>query len=467
MILFFQIQKYEMLGSISGQIPKDIVNYPYTESSVKLPATFLILFQCIKMTFLPHPLSYDYSYNQVPAGSFSSAFVLLGLLIAIALAYFSFKGLMKKSPLTFGVLIFCITLAPALAFVFLRGGIFAERFLYEPSLGFCIVVVYLFQPIPTLPKGGSISSPSDNRRLRAKLLEGAFRLGFLFLLFSLYSFKTITRNPVWHDNLSLFSTDVNTSPNSCQVQRHYGSVLIDMSYSEKDSLKRDQLLSKGIEHLKIALRINPNFSDALFKLGYAYQDVKVNNDSAIFYYNRAIEVAPGSAMAYNNLGVIYENMGSQELASYYFNKTVEVNPYFTQGILNRNSHRKRHGLDVHQFPSKLTPEVLEKMAKNKDAMFYFKLGTTLSLHEDYVRGAKYLEKAVEMDPKYEQSYLNLATCYGMQKQYDKALEILNRLLKINPNNLQGYNFIAITYDAMGNKEKAKEYTDMVKKLTAK
>src|ERR1035437_7083329 len=134
------------------------------------------------MILLPHPLSYGYSYNQIPAGSFGSPLVLLGFLIAIALGYFSFKGLMKKSALTFGALVFCVTLAPALAFVFLRGGIFAERFLYAPSLGFCVVVAYLLQPTPTLPKGGSISSPSGR-------LGGAFKLGFLFLLFSLYSFK--------------------------------------------------------------------------------------------------------------------------------------------------------------------------------------------------------------------------------------------------------------------------------------
>src|ERR1035437_7951095 len=70
MILIFQIHKFEVLGSLSGQIPKDIVNYPYTEAGAKLPSTFLIFTQCIRMILLPHPLSYDYSYNQIPAGSF-------------------------------------------------------------------------------------------------------------------------------------------------------------------------------------------------------------------------------------------------------------------------------------------------------------------------------------------------------------------------------------------------------------
>ncbi|HEY4798850.1 MAG TPA: tetratricopeptide repeat protein, partial [Bacteroidia bacterium] len=143
MILLFQFHKFEVLGSVTGQIPKDIVNYPYTEAGTKLPTTFLIFLHCIRLIVFPHPLSYDYSYNQIPSAGFGSAVFLFGFLVAAALAYFSFKGLLKKNILAFGVLIFCVTLAPALAFVFLRGGIMAERFLYAPSLGFSIVATWM------------------------------------------------------------------------------------------------------------------------------------------------------------------------------------------------------------------------------------------------------------------------------------------------------------------------------------
>jgi hypothetical protein len=213
MILIFQFHKYEVLGSLSGQIPKDIVNYPYTEAGAKLPTTFLIFMHCIRLVIFPHPLTYDYSYNQIPAGSFSSGLVLIGFLIAVALAYFSFKGLLKKSILALGVLIFCVTLAPALAFVFLRGGILAERFLYAPSLGFSIVIVFLIMQFT------KSNLQSTDLKLSQLSQYSKFIIPVL-IIFSLYSFKTFTRNPVWHDNMTLFSTDVNSSPNSCQVRRH-------------------------------------------------------------------------------------------------------------------------------------------------------------------------------------------------------------------------------------------------------
>jgi len=467
-ILIFQIHKYVLLGTLTGEIPKDIVNYPYAETGEKMASTFLIFMHYIRLILFPHPLSYDYSYNMIPSSEFSSPMVLSGLLILAALVYISFKEINKKSHLALGVVIFCVSLIPALAFVFLHGGILAERFLYAPAWGFCILLVWVISQVPFFRTNSQKDQSfwSEKIVLLPSLHQG-MRLGILLVIFSLYSFKTITRNTAWHDNLSLFSTDINTAFNSCQAQRHFGSTLLDVSVLEQDSLKKIELFNKGMEHLRISLRINPHFGQTYFKLGYVYQNLKSNTDSAIFYYNRAIEESPSDAMAFNNLGSVYNHLGVQELASYYFNKAVEVNPYFTPAIRNRDDHKRKTGLDIHQFPSKLPPEIIEKIAKNKDALFYFKLGTNLTLSGDYEKGARYLEKAIEMDPTHEDSYLNLSTCYGMLEKYNENIEVLNKLLKINPNNAKAYQLLAITYEITQDKEKAKLNTEMAKKLSGK
>jgi len=460
MILVFQMHKYGVLGTVTGQIPKDIVNYPYTEAETKLSSTFLIFLQCIKMILFPHPLSYDYSYNQIPSSGFGSPLVLFGFLMAVALAYFSFKGLFKKSVLAFGVLLFCVTLAPALAFVFLRGGIFAERFLYAPSLGFSIVIVFLLVKIFKL----NIHSPGVKMLSLLKELKLILPAG---IVFALYSFKTITRNPIWHDNMTLFSTDVNSSPNSCQVRRHYGSELINMGIAEKDSQKKIEWFNKGTEQLREGLRINPHFGDAFFKLGVAYQTVKVNNDSAIFYYTRAIQEAPGYAISYNNLGILYEGTGKQELASYYYNRAVEVNPYFPDGKRNSESHKKKTGLDVRMFPTSTNLDSLERSTPQdkRDYNFYYKLGTDYASKGDYVNAAKSLENAVQLNPNHEHALVNLSNCYGFLKNYKRNIETLNRVIAINPINTQALGNLAVTYELIGNKDKSEEYRDKVRELT--
>jgi Tfp pilus assembly protein PilF len=408
------------------------------------------------MIIFPHPLTYDYSYNQIPAATFASAAVLLGFVTAVALAYFSFKGLLKKSPLAFGVLIFCATLAPALAFVFLRGGIFAERFLYAPSLGFCIVTVWLI--------GTKINfSNSKFDKTPTYLLPLATYLVLLFL----YSFKTITRNPVWHDNMTLFSTDVNTSSNSCQVRRHYGSELINTGISKKDPKEKIEWFNKGKEQLVEALRINPHFGDAFFKLGVAYQTVNYNTDSAIYYYTRAIQEAPGYAISYNNMGILYESLGKQELASYYYNKAVEVNPYFPDGLKNSANHKKKTGLDVRMFPTSNNLDSLENATpeNKRDFQFYYKLGTDYASKGDYANAARCLDKSTQLNPTFVDALVNLANCYGMLKNYGKNIEVLNKVVAISPNNIQALGNLAVTYELTGNKDKAEEYRDKVRELT--
>lgn len=457
MILLFQFHKYEVLGTVTGQIPKDIVNYPYTEAGTKLSSTFLIFINCIRLIIFPHPLSYDYSYNQIPSAGFGSPLVLLGFFIAAALAYFSIKGLLKKSVLACGVSIFCITLAPALAFVFLRGGIMAERFMYAPSLGFCIAVVFLIMKFSkTNLKTAEIKLP----KMLTMLIPSA-------VIFALYSFKTVARNPIWHDNMTLFSTDVNSSPNSCQVRRHFGSELINVGIAEKDPQKKTEWFNKGTEQLREGLRINPHFGDAFFKLGVAYQTVKVNNDSAIYYYTRAIQEAPGYAISYNNMGILYEGLGKQELASYYYNKAVEVNPFFSDGKRNSESHKKKTGLDVRMFPSSTNLDSLIQSTseEKRDYNFYYKMGTDYASKGDYVNASRMLEKAIEKNPSFVDALVNLANCYGMLKNYNKNIEVLNKVVTLYPNNTQALGNLAVTYELIGNKDKSEEYRDKVRELT--
>ncbi|MBI4932190.1 MAG: tetratricopeptide repeat protein [Bacteroidetes bacterium] len=459
-LILFLLQKHGVLGTLSTDVPKDIVNYPYAEANAEAPSAFLIFLRCIKLVLLPHPLSYDYSFNQIPAVKFSSVLVWLGILIGISLAWLGFSNMKNKSPFSFGILFFLITLAPALGFVLLRGGILAERFLYAPVLGFCIVLVFLLMKITKI----NFQIPEFSmRQLKIKPL---FFLLFI-LIFGLYSFKTIDRNSYWKNNITLAGEDVKTSPNSCQVRKHYGNELINLGMEEKDVAKKKEYFDKGTEQLREAIKINPHHGEALFKMGVAYQAVEINYDSAIYYYNRAIQEAPKFEMSYCNLGLVYESIGKQELASYFFNKSIEINSSFSDGIKNHEEHKKKTGLDVHIFPSQLDFEAIEKSSEKKDALFYYKLGTNCASQGDFTGGIKCFEKAIELEPKQEVIYINLSNCYGMLGKYAENISTLNKLLAINPNSTQAYKNLAVTYELMGDKAKAKEYSEKAKNFSGK
>jgi len=82
-----------------------------------------------------------------------------------------------------------------------------------------------------------------------------------------------------------------------------------------DALNKGNL-PKAFEELLHAESLNPNRSDVLAALGYAWQ-VRGNLDKANDYYQRAIKHNPSSA-TYNNYGGLLLRMNKPKLAEKYF-----------------------------------------------------------------------------------------------------------------------------------------------------
>jgi tetratricopeptide (TPR) repeat protein len=448
LIFLFQLHKYLAIGNMMGMQGKDIINYPYALSGSQTASMFMIFAWCLKLIFVPYPLCYSYAYNQIPAAEWTSPVALFGLLIALLIVFLIAKNIRGKSPFVFGLLVFAITLIPAMAFVLLRGGILAERFLYAPVLGFSIVITWLLWQITKV-------SLTNGEMQFASFSKAGKLSGIILLLFCLYSFQTIVRNEDWRNDFSLTSHDAQIAENNCQVQLHYGIKLIDNAIREQDAVRKKQFLDEGVAHLNTAIQIYPGLSEAYYQKGQAYYKVAGNTDSAIVLYNRAIMENSRYPFSYFGLAEIYENTGKQALASYYFNKAVEANPNFTQMVQLRERHRKKTGLDVKEFPS--ATDSAETDLDKKDFAFYMQMGMAYGQKGDFANAIRSLQKAVEMNPNSEEALINLSVCFGMTKNYTGGIEALQRALAINPNNLTALTNIAILYNHIGDKKRGEEY----------
>jgi tetratricopeptide (TPR) repeat protein len=327
-------------------MPKDPVNYPYTDEMVKYSSAFMLFIFFIRILVFPHPLRYDYSYNQIPAVGWDNWLALLGFFIFIGILVYGIFEVKKRSRIGFALGFFYITLIPPLAFIMIRGGIFAERLLFFPSLGFCIIVVLLLETI----------TRSDFSHSLKRGIE-MYKRYFVFVpltlvVFMLYSFKTIDRNKVWNDNLSLYGTDIKSGKNSAQNQLHYGSHWLRLAQVEKDSVKRDQYINTGLTAMQQAVKILPTFGDAFFWIGFAYY-VKASAypniktvDTAMYYYYSAIERAPKQYMSYYHLANLYEWIGQYNVSSYYYNLAHEINPEYQPVIKKVQEMKEKRGLDV-------------------------------------------------------------------------------------------------------------------------
>ncbi|MBL0083992.1 MAG: hypothetical protein IPP37_16925 [Saprospiraceae bacterium] len=146
---------------------------------------------------------------------------LISYLVLIGLAVYGYK---KDRVLSFGILYFLITLSIVSNIVFPIGTNMSERFLFMPSLGFCLLVPYLIYKLSGSGK-------------TAMMVVGLISLAF--------AAKTFTRNQVWVNDFTLFTTDVKTSKNSAKVLNAAGGALQTEAPKEKTSTKKSDVAAGG------------------------------------------------------------------------------------------------------------------------------------------------------------------------------------------------------------------------------
>ena len=103
----------------------------------------VILFYYIKLLFIPWPLNWDYSFNQIPVANWASWMSWLSILIYGSLFVFAILKFKKHRVLAFSILFFFIASSPTNNLFILNGATVGERFLFVPSFGFALGIVFL------------------------------------------------------------------------------------------------------------------------------------------------------------------------------------------------------------------------------------------------------------------------------------------------------------------------------------
>ncbi len=430
--LVFLATKYALIGTLTGDLPNDINNYPYRELSGRIPTMLYIFGMYLYRLVLPVRLLYDYSYNQIPEVGWGNPVVLLSLLIVVGLAYFAIINLKRKNIVSFAILFFGTTLSVGLMFVFSRGGIMAERFLYSPVVGFSMVVgYYLHKLIPRDKK--TKQAVWDFSQSGPKVFVGIFAV-----LLLLYSARTIARNPIWKNNITLFSHDIIYGGSSAQLQKHYGSELINQSVATEEKAAKDSLMRLGIAHVEKSIEINPRFSEAYFKLGYAYYQLK-NYPKAIEYYKKTNQ---GNSMNLSNMALAYYMNGENGEAVRLLQKSLQLNP--------ENQTAKQNLPMVKQaFERKL--QAMKKEQSN-DPQHFYELGNLFVEQDNYKDALQSFEMAVKLNPGFTGAIINKGNCHYMLKDYNNAISAFESVLKIDPNSQIAIKNLSTLNGILGNNE---------------
>ena len=207
-----------------------------------------ILLKYLQLLFVPHPLSWDYSFAEIPFYSFKDGLPWLGYGVFLAIFLAGVWALKKKSAWAFPPLYFLFTLSLASGIFVDIGGFVGERFLYTPSLGWCMAAgMTLF----LLPK------PSVSWAACAVICVP-------------FIAKTLHRNAQWKDSETLFRADLQSAPNSAVVNASGASGYIKLARETQDPKRKKEYFDKAIELNLKAHAIYRNYANPLIDVGFIY-----------------------------------------------------------------------------------------------------------------------------------------------------------------------------------------------------
>ncbi|RKZ25553.1 hypothetical protein DRQ29_06155, partial [bacterium] len=219
-------------------------------------------------------------------------------IIFIILIILALKLLKNERRITFGLLWFIVFLFPVLGIVKIPSSMWAERFLFIPSIGFTILVAMLFEKLLR-------TDIKFARKLPKILLSGYIM--FLALFTFTYSF-------CWRNDWILSRYMVDTAPDIPIGYANLAHQYFDINEADSAYFYSAKSLEKDSIYFT-ALNI---MAGALLKKGEV--------DSSIFYLKKLIGHYPYFAPGYLNIGRCLLEKGDTVLGVQYFAKAMTIAP---------------------------------------------------------------------------------------------------------------------------------------------
>lgn len=164
-------------------------------------------------------------------------------------------------------------------------------------------------------------------------------------------------------------------------------------YNQAKAAAQQGLTEKAMEYYRAAIRLDPEYGQALAGLG-AMLLMQKRMDEAQPLFEKALRIDPNHATALMNLAMIDQRRGAKESALGRLRKVIARNPEYFEAHLN--------------------------------------LGSLLASMKNHEEAIQHLSKAGALNPKSAPAQLNLAAAYMETQQYAKADAHYRRALAISP-----------------------------------
>jgi hypothetical protein len=420
-IIFFLIRQSVTGHHSSNPLENDLMNNPFVGMTAvqKFATVFYTLGLYLKLLIFPHPLTYDYYPYHIPIINWNDVRAIAPLVIYFILVLYAVLRFRQKGVIVYGIIYYLVTLSIVSNLLFPVGVFMNERFLYMPSLGFCLIISWIL--IHEMP-----------RVMKKPVLSGGLVAGIVVILLSLYAVKTISRNRDWYDSYTLFTTDVKVSKNSAKGNECAGEYILQKAGETKDKAKRDELMRQSIRYQQNAIRIYPKQIVALLNLAAAYYQYNQDYDTILTVYKTILHYIPGDEQVYGFINAILDRYPDVEHKIRLYTGLYQVDP--------------------NRFDVNLNLGQLYLSTKNKS---------------DIPKAIPFLETASKLDAASFNAQYSLGIAYGLVQRWGDALKAFEAAEKINPDHPDLLNNLAVVHQNLGHQEKAKQYIKRYKQAVQK
>ncbi|HET7819388.1 MAG TPA: tetratricopeptide repeat protein [Bacteroidia bacterium] len=394
-VVYMALRFYVLHGAIADSnvsISDNILAGAKTIST-RLGTAFYILGLYVLKLFFPHPLSYDYSFNQIPIVGMGNVFSILSLLFYLLMAGYSAYMILKSfkkdntkcesNLVVFGIVYFIVTIFLFSNLVLIIGTSMGDRLMYFPSLGFCIIITALYMQYFVKNKN--------------ELSFTNWKLYPMIAILIAFSLKTYSRNYDWKNNYTLYTHDVQLVPNSVKAHYYLGLELVKIvAEGEPDQQKKNKIYEQGISELEKAIAILPSFSGAYTQLGVAYYRLR-NYEKAIENYNKAATLSPSDAITLNNIGTIYFEWKKYTEAKEKFQQALAIDPRFVDAHMNLGSVLGQTG----DYKNAINSFQNAIMYAPDNAQAHYFIGITYANLKDKENADKYFQAAEKLNPAFK------------------------------------------------------------------
>lgn len=386
--LIFIFIRFLVLGYLnSGELPRELLNNPFLEASTgqKFGTILYTLGIYVRLLFFPVTLTHDYYPYHIPLISLTDWRSLVPAAFYTAMLAYAVMKFRSRDTVAYGILFYLITLFIVSNLLFPVGTFMNERFIYMPSLGFAIAVAWLISAkLPRL-----LSGENRYRRSAAALVlvilllftvrtiarnrvwKDNFTLFTTDVLVSENSIKCnisaggdyqkkamAEKDPEkqaadYENSVRYLEKALAIYPKAVNGLLLYGNVLSlykkdykgSIRYYEKtleidpynttaltnalqilgtiDS-KEEASYKTGV--LRRLYRVAPENAEVNYNLGKIYGQFLGNLDSAAFFLERAVTLAPDKVSIYKDLGIVCSMKGDYQRALDIFSKALKLDP---------------------------------------------------------------------------------------------------------------------------------------------